>query len=86
MLFGLPGKQITLDRFTQAYEKSCGHKLSDYFGHAKLLRLLEDMPDLLEVNLSHILSLYDHFCGGGMSHSVQVQIQYVQYVHCMSCV
>ena len=51
MLLGLPGNQISLDRFILAYEKSSGQKLPGYFGHAKLLSFLQDMPDILKVKL-----------------------------------
>ena len=48
MLLGLPGNQISFDRFTLAYEKSCGGKLP---GQTKLVSFLDDMPDILKVKL-----------------------------------
>ena len=49
MLYGLPNQSITLDRFVGEYEKHSGRKLSSFYGHPKLLKLLEGIPDTVRV-------------------------------------
>ena len=40
-----------------AYEKYHGEKLSHFYGHSKLIRLLENLPNSsLEVNLTNIVT------------------------------
>lgn len=57
LVYEQPNHCITLDRFMLAYEKKYSHKLSHFHGHPKLLKLLEDFPDTLEVRLSVCSSL-----------------------------
>ena len=56
LLCSLPDHQITLDRFILAYEKFHGERLSHFYGHSKLIKLLENLPSSsLEVNLTYML-------------------------------
>jgi hypothetical protein len=49
MLYGLTNQSVTLDRFVCEYEKHSGRKLSTFYGHPKLLKLLESIPDTVRV-------------------------------------
>ena len=52
MLYSMPNHVITLDRFVSEYEKHSGHRLTHFYGHPKLLKLLEDIPDIVKVKLT----------------------------------
>ena len=54
MLYGLPNQSVTLDRFVCEYEKHSGKKLSSFYGHPKLLKLLEAVPDTVTVSLTRV--------------------------------
>lgn len=49
LLYSMPQNNVSLDRFMQEYEKKFGTKLSSFYGHSKLIKLLEDMPNTIEV-------------------------------------
>lgn len=49
LIYEQPGHRITLDRFMKAYEDKYSHRLSHFHGHPKLLKLLEDFPETIEV-------------------------------------
>lgn len=50
MMYSLPNQSVTLDRFVSEYEKYHDQKLSNFYGHSKLLKLLEDIPDIVRVS------------------------------------
>ena len=52
MIYEQPNHCLTLDRFMVTYEKKYSRRLPHFYGHPKLLKLLEDFPDTLEVRLS----------------------------------
>ena len=60
MLYSLPNQSVTLDRFVSEYEKHSGKKLTNFYGHPKLLKLLESIPDTVRVcfNKSQCLTKY----------------------------
>ena len=47
LLYKLPRRQVTLDRFMYEYEKVHGERLSHYYGHSKLSSLLERMSNIV---------------------------------------
>ena len=47
LLYKLPRRQVTLDRFMHEYEKVHGERLSHYYGHSKLSSLLESMSNIV---------------------------------------
>ena len=49
MLYSMPNHSTTLDRFMVEYEKHSGAKLSTFYGHPKLIKLLEDIPETVMV-------------------------------------
>ena len=51
MLYSLPQHTVYLDRFNNEYEKKFGIKLSNFYGHSKLVKLLEHIPNTVEVRL-----------------------------------
>ena len=52
MLYCLPNQSIALDCFVGEYEKHSGKKLSTFYGHSELLKLLEGIPDTVRVCVS----------------------------------
>ena len=64
LLYSLPDHQVSLDRFMYEYEKRFGEKLSSYYGHPKLVNLLEDMEDTVEVCLCVCVCI---FVGSGVN-------------------
>ena len=49
MLYGMANHTVTLDRFVSEYEKHSGVKLTSFYGHPKLIKLLEDIPQTVMV-------------------------------------
>ena len=47
LLYKLPKRQVTLDRFMYEYERAYGERLSHYYGHPKLSSLLESMTAIV---------------------------------------
>ena len=57
LIYEQPNHCMTLDRFMQAYEKKYSRRLAHFHGHSKLLKLLEDFADTLEVRCKVIHGL-----------------------------
>ena len=64
LIYEQPHHCITLDRFMQAYEKKYSRRLAHFHGHSKLLKLLEDFADTLEVRCKVIHGLCNRYSTG----------------------
>ena len=54
LLYSLPNHHTTMDKFTCDYENYFKEKLTNYYGHSKLLLLLQEMKATVVVGLIRV--------------------------------